>query len=72
MKDLRSACEALGVPVPEGRDNAQAFFTELLLSPWEPVAVPAAAALQVVKLTGAPDPATMVLGSHNHWNRNVR
>jgi hypothetical protein len=60
LKDLRSACEALGVPIPEGRANAEDFFTGILMAPWEPVAVPQAAALQVVKLTGAPDPATMV------------
>lgn len=63
MRDLRAACEALGVPVPEGRDNAHDFFLDLLSNPWEPVEIDGVAPIQVLKLTGYPDPATMVYRS---------
>jgi hypothetical protein len=57
----------VGVRVPEGRDNASTFFIDLLLNPWEPVEVPGVAAIQVVKPTGAPDPATMVFSPDHLW-----
>jgi hypothetical protein len=62
-RGLRVACEAMAIPVPEGRDNAFEFFVGLLDAPWSPVAVPAAAALQVVHLAGPAGPETLVFGN---------
>jgi hypothetical protein len=58
LGDLAEACHAMGVKIVVGSEGIDEL-AGILDNPWSRVAIPFAAAVQVVKLAGSPDPATM-------------
>jgi hypothetical protein len=58
LGDLAEACHAMGVRVAEGSEGIDELAA-ILDNPWSRVAIPFAAAVQVVKPALSPDAATM-------------
>jgi hypothetical protein len=58
LRDLRTRAEALGLSPPPGVGGLD-FHAQLLDSPWQPLLMPAAAAVQVIALAGEPSPETL-------------
>jgi hypothetical protein len=60
LGDLAEASHAMGVKLAEGPEGIDEL-AGILDNPWSRLAVPYAAGVQVLKLAGSPDPATMTI-----------